>query len=486
MTPALDRRAWLRTAAAFGLGLAGAGPAGLVGCDRRRETMRVHLDLSLRPGGAQPSPGLPGLRTLVMDHLECLGGLTVLPWPAPDGPEDSRSRACFLRLAANLGTGTLALAVEVSYANGMRPAPRASGPLAPAAAFEWLTRNLPLRLQAYPSARLCPRDAGTFLPLLAALADEDDATRSQPILDLGRDLLRRDPDCATSHFLLGNQLYNQLLLHPLEQESQWQAFQAYRAGLELMPHHPRGVAGFAQLLADAGLHRDAFSLLEGALGTHPMVPRLYRSLCYVARTSGLLEVARRALQRVDQLTLGRAEMPSENAYLYLGDLQAFRTTCRAQDMGRDARIRFYLGYLALAEGDRAGAAAAFQAALAVPGGWYGFEELSALFLAALDGRATEAADRLKALAQKRAALRAPDGEFTFKLAEAAAFLGDRDRAMELGELAFTQGFGCTRWYERSPLFALARGTARYEALHQHLRERQAILESRFPPNRFKL
>ena len=188
MTPALDRRAWLRTAAAFGLGLAGAGPAGLVGCDRRRATMRVHLDLSLRPGGAQPSPGLPGLRTLVMDHLECLGGLTVLPWPAPDGPEDSRSRACFLRLAANLGTGTLALAVEVSYANGMRPAPRASGPLAPAAAFEWLTRNLPLRLQAYPSARLCPRDAGTFLPLLAALADEDDATRSQPILDLGRDL----------------------------------------------------------------------------------------------------------------------------------------------------------------------------------------------------------------------------------------------------------------------------------------------------------
>lgn len=486
MNAALDRRAWLRAAAALGLGLAGAGSAGLVGCDRQRETMRVHLDLTLQPGGPEPFPGLPGLHTLLVDHLECLGGLTVLPWPAPGGPEDARTRACFLRIGASLGPGTLALAVDVSYANGMRPAPRASGPLAPAAAFDWLTRNTPLRLQASAPSRLCPRDASAFAPLLAALVQEDEVSRSQSILNLSRELLRRDPDCATSHFLLGNQLYNQLLLHPLEQDSQWKAFQAYRAGLELMPHHPRGVAGFAQLLADAGLHRDAFSLLEGALADHPMVPRLYRSLGYVARTSGLLELARRALRRVDQLTLGLPGSPSENTYLYLGDFEAFRSSCRPQGTGRDARIRFYLGYLALADGDRAGAAAAFRSALAVPGGWYGFEELCALFLDALEGRPAEAAERLRALAQKRSALRAPDGEFTFKLAEAAAFLGDRDRAMELGELAFTQGFGCTRWYERSPLFAPARGTARYETLHQHLRERQSLLESRFPPNRFKL
>ena len=90
------------------------------------------------------------------------------------------------------------------------------------------------------------------------------------------------------------------------------------------------------------------------------------------------------------------------------------------------------------------------------------------------------------ITEKRSALRAPDGEFTFKLAEAAAFMGDRDRAVELGELAYIQGFGCTRWFEQSPLFAPARGTARWVALRQHLMERQATLESRFPPRRFNL
>ena len=83
-------------------------------------------------------------------------------------------------------------------------------------------------------------------------------------------------------------------------------------------------------------------------------------------------------------------------------------------------------------------------------------------------------------------LRISDGEFTLRMAEAAAFLGDPTLAMELAERAYTQGFDCTRWYERSPLLAPIRGTGRYGSLLQHLRERQAMLESRFPASKFGL
>ncbi|MBK8727617.1 MAG: hypothetical protein IPL96_16660 [Holophagaceae bacterium] len=481
---ALDRRAWLRAAAA--LGIAGVGPLALTGCDRRRETMRVHLDLVPKPAAAGPQLAFHGLRVLLVDHLEALGGLTVLPWPQAGHLQDSRSRACFLRVTATFGEASLALEVDAAYANGMKLEPRTCGPLPPAEALDWFTGNLPFRLRRVQAGRLCPGEAILFRPLLEALVQEDDAEQAASVLDLSRLLVRRFPDCATGHFLLANQLYNQLLLHPLDQESQWRGFQAYRAGLELLPHHPRGTVGLAQLQADAGLHRDAFDLLAGALGEHPFVPRLYASLCYVARTSGLLELARRSFQKVDELALGWMDSPGENTYLYLGDFEAFRKTCQLRGAGRDARVRFYLGYLALLEGNRPGAAAEFRASVAVPGGWYGFEQLSALYLAALEGRPAEAAALLQAIHQKRSALRAPDGEFTFKLAEAAAFLGDRDRATELAELAFTQGFGCTRWFERSPLFAPARGSARWDSLHQHLRERQSLLESRFSPRRFRL
>jgi hypothetical protein len=81
-------------------------------------------------------------------------------------------------------------------------------------------------------------------------------------------------------------------------------------------------------------------------------------------------------------------------------------------------------------------------------------------------------------------LRVSDGEFTLRMAEAAAFLGDSVLALELAERAYIQGFGCTRWYQQSPLLAPIRGTARFASLVQHLQERQAMLEQRFPLRRF--
>lgn len=481
MTRALARRDLLRGAAACGLGLAGLSAPALLGCGRRRDLRRVYL----RVEGAA---GLPsdGLGVLLADHLESLGGFAVLPWPAPDHPLPARSRATLLRLSPRLGDRGLAFDVEVSYPSGLRRPVLSLPPAEPLQTFTRLAGGLPLQLTPPSGEALCPGDGQVLAPLLEVLADEDDPRRGPERLAFSRALARAHPGCATAQFLYANQLYNQLLLHPLEQAVQWGAFQAYRAGLASVPDHPRGVSGFSQLLADSGLHRDGLSLLEAALGRHPAVPSLHRALAYLARTAGLLDLALRALAELGRLTDGQPRSHCENTYLYAGEAAAHRATCRLEGTGRDTRVHFYLGYLALAAGDRDGAREAFRAARTIPGGWYGFEGLASVLALALEDGRPEALARLKALADQRSALRAPDGEFTFKLAEVAAFLGQTDQALELGELAFTQGFGCTRWYERSPFLAPVRGTARWQVLHGHLLERQSLLESRYPPRRFGL
>lgn len=477
MSRGLPRRAWLQAAAAGALGLAGAPPA----CRRRREPARHGLHLAC-PGADE---GLhAGLALLLTDHLEALGSFTLVRKGGALSPGTPSGPILPLRVEAAIHAGTLALDLEAELPG--RTVRTASGPRAPLEAFRWLCGALGIQGRRARPEDLCPADPGLFPEVLRMMAGQDDAALGRQTFQLYQRIREASPDCATAHLLLGGQLYNQLLLHPLEQENQWRAFQAYRQALAALPGHPRGSEGFGRLLADAGLHREALDLLEGALRIHPSVPRLYAGLCYVARTCGLLDLARKSLREVERLTYGRTGLSTENAYLYLGEMERFLGTCAKEGTGRDTRVGFYLGYVALARGDRPAALREFQAAAAVPGGWYGFEALSTLFAEALEGRAEAAGARLQALAQQKSALRAPDGEFTFKLAEAAAFLGNRDRAAELAELAFTQGFGCTRWYEQSPLFAPVRLTDRWAPLHQHLRERESLLASRFPPRRFNL
>ena len=79
-----------------------------------------------------------------------------------------------------------------------------------------------------------------------------------------------------------------------------------------------------------------------------------------------------------------------------------------------------------------------------------------------------------------------DGEITQTLAGAYALLDEAPEAMELMRASFSQGFGCTRWYETNPLLASARKLPQWPWLQQHLRERQALFEARFSKASFGL
>ncbi|MBS1786059.1 MAG: hypothetical protein JST24_11575 [Acidobacteria bacterium] len=113
-----------------------------------------------------------------------------------------------------------------------------------------------------------------------------------------------------------------------------------------------------------------------------------------------------------------------------------------------------------------------------------FSDLCEIYALALQGDRVMALTKLRAFDEARGHLRVPDGELTFKVAEAYAYLGQVDDALTAAGRAFAQGFGCLAWYDRSPLFAPARGSLRWKAFRQHVVDRQTLLERNYPPDSF--
>jgi hypothetical protein len=116
----------------------------------------------------------------------------------------------------------------------------------------------------------------------------------------------------------------------------------------------------------------------------------------------------------------------------------------------------------------------------LPHGYPNIVRLSEIYDLILSGQKDVAWNKLREYDQERGSMRDPDGEFTLRLAEAYALMGDRASGMEMANRAFACGFGCTTWYEQSPLLEPLRGLPKWKALIQHLKERQALMEERFP------
>ncbi len=437
------------------------------------------------------------LSVFLQDHLEALGAPPTGLLPAlPDGPRlaELGERTLVVQPIARRHGSALGLELRQAWSGALRrgkPAWRGTviPPGPPAQVLREALQDLPLRLRSSEGLRMMPREPGGFWDLIRAQGWH----RFQPRLGeaqlLTERLLQSEPDCTTGWLVYGDILYRRLLSDPKSLSGVRESAESALASvLKRVPGHPRAAFLLSELHTDSGNQRDALEALREAQRHNPRAIAIYAGIAYAARTSGLLDLARRAADRSNQL-LPRIHsgFAAENTYLYLGDLAAFEHSLQERpNTPRDATILFYRGYLALARGQKEKARAWFQQAANQETGLGEFRLLSRAFGHIAAGEDLQALEALQHLERQRTGLRIPDGEFTFKMAEAHALLGRREASLDLLTRSFAQGFGCARWYRESPFLLSVRKAPRWPSLLARVEERQQLFSNRFTPRAFGL
>jgi tetratricopeptide (TPR) repeat protein len=430
---------------------------------------------------------------MIQDHLECEGRFAITSLTAmPTDLEPFLGQDKTLLVQIRPGRRGDDLDLSYGYVRGSRLSRgvpvswvdhRADG-LPPAQAFESFLKTFPEPMKR-PSTSLIPASAEVFWDLVRAGGWRLQNQHLDEAMALADQAVHRAPDCASAWILLGNLRYRWMLDHPEGfRQEQADTEACLQRGLDLAPFHPRGTFLLSLLKSDTGNQREALDLLLTARRKQAHNPTLLTGIAYAARGLGLLPLARRAMDLRDDLAFARLQPQSVDiTCLYTGEVQRFEASLQEQPghlRSTSGVLPFYRGYLALVRGDRPLAHREFQAAAALPNGYANIVRLSEIYDLILCGQKDEAWKKLREYDQERVGMREPDGEFTIRLAEAYALTGDRASAMDMANRAFARGFGCTAWYERSPMLEPLRGLPKWKALIQHLKERQALMEERFP------
>ena len=442
-------------------------------------------------GAGLDAPTARSLGSLLLDQMELRSPLAVTSLPRLPQPFQPEGELLVVRPWAAREGDRLRLSLDWAL---MGPGQAgawhaASPPLSdPAAAIEDAVSGLPIHL-APPDPALLPSGPAAFWGLLAA----DQAIHSNTGLDVATASAQRlageQPDCAALQATVAHLDTIRILQdpHPLDGRVDLALAAAERA-LKLEPGYPRALRFEARLLSDEGRQAQALDELQDGLRRHPHSMNLLFALDYTARTAGLMDIALATRAKIRALWAGAPEPPPIGfAYLYAGQMEAFEASFLAQPgEALDGFSEFNLGYAKLLRGQTAEAELHFGNAERDAATEAHFRALAKAFRLQIEGKAEDARAALDALDRSRVGLQVPDGEFTFTMAEAAAYLGEEGRAMDLAERAFSQGFTCSAWYRSSPFLAKLQALPRWRAILQHVDERRARLAAGRQPSDFGL
>ena len=443
------------------------------------------------PGAGLDASTAKSLGSLLLDQLELRSPMAVTLLPRLPQPFQPEGELLVIRpWAAREGDG-LRLSLDWALMGPGRTGAwhSVAPPLSdPAAAIEDAVSALPLRL-APANPALLPSGAPAFWNLLAA----DQAIHSNLDLDgaftRAQRLAADQPGCASLQATVAHLDTLRILQdpHPLDGRVDLALAAADRA-LKLEPGYPRALRFSARILSDEGRQGQALDELQDGLRRHPQSMNLLFALDYTARTAGLMDIALGARAKIQALWAGSPEPPPTGfAYLYAGQMEAFEASFRPQPGDPlDGFTEFNLGYALLLRGKEPEALAHFRAAEQDPVNEAHFRALAQAFRLQIEGKPDAARAALDTLDRSRVGLQVPDGEFTFTMAEAAAWLGEEGRAMDLAERAFSQGFTCSAWYRGSPFLAKLQALPRWRAILQHVDERRLRLAAGRRPSDFGL
>ncbi len=438
------------------------------------------------------------LRELLLMDLEATLPAVVIrreQIPSPDQMRILKGPSWILSLAATRTGSSLGLECSMipgeDFAQGKTKVEVLRlEPQSPRLALAWLRRLLPLNVHPTRSEGLYPPEDEQFWTLLEVVRLRrhtwpglQESSRLAEHLALGA------PQSLLGGLMHADTTYRVHMNNPRGQSQQLATTEArFAKVLQQAPWLPEAAFQSSQMLADAGRHAEALKILQEALLESPHTASLWSALCYSSRTAGLLDLAKGAWKRHGELVPDNLEPALvENTLLYLEDFDGFERTLEAQQgHWRTGIAHFYRGYLNLVKGRKDPAIQAFKDCETATLEVMEFDRLARVFRLSLEGKAEEALALLRDLDHHRVGLSVPDGEFTFKLAEAYALLGAQEEAVDLVKRALFQGFTCARWYERSPFLRDLQGLPRFRSLLATVQQRQALLAAKYPPSAFGL
>jgi serine/threonine protein kinase/tetratricopeptide (TPR) repeat protein len=282
---------------------------------------------------------------------------------------------------------------------------------------------------------------------------------------LARDLylkaVEADPSYAPAWARLGRVLRN-IGKYGRDSETRanyQRAEEAFQRAFALNPDLALAHNLYTYMEVETGRALNAMQRLLGRVRTRSNDPDLFAGLVQACRYVGLLEASVASYHRATRIDPAIATSVAHSYYM-LGQYQ------RATEVDSDRPPYIsVMAFIALGQFDEAKAIA--EAARAHAGAHPHVELMVQLFEAMLTGRAADGRQVLGALTDF-AGFNDPEGWYYW--AQGAAFLEDRDYALELLTRAVTTGFACPRALESTPLFDGLRSSAEFAHLVAHARE----------------
>jgi len=451
------------------------------------------------PGEGITTQEAHAISEMFANLLEGCGKVAVTRIAASALPDEgpipgATARTFVIRLFPRRAAGGLSLGVALSPGGAFRHRDilraQPGGPTTPQEAFRQAWRSLPLRLPRERVDLFLPKDAGLFWRLVHLHGEGMRTSRLDASIEEIRQILRQEPDCLEALALMGRlHIVRAYKVRGRRPEGFSDALQALERAVAAPEVHPLACADLVGLRVESGQARLVLDQLLDTLHRCPDSPRLLLATSYAGRTSGLMGLALAASRRYRRISLPEGRPISlDRAFLYAGDLASYEQTLDRNAWSDDPYMLFQRAHLALMHGDRTGAREFFLAASRPREDASPLAGSAALisraFLELLDGQMDRARELLREDERLRESGAILDGEELVNLVEAYVLLGDIPKGFALAERAFAQGFGCLAWFERNPLLDGLRASPRWPALQQSLRERQEMLQRRFPPRSY--
>jgi DNA-binding winged helix-turn-helix (wHTH) protein/TolB-like protein len=263
-------------------------------------------------------------------------------------------------------------------------------------------------------------------------------------------------------------------------EAYRKAQEAYEKSLALDPAQIVSRVYMANLLTDTGRPERAVPLLKEALSVNPNFAEADWELSYAYRFGGLLnesvELAERARTLDPSVKLNTSAI---NAYLYLGEYDRFLNSLPSGES--DAYTLFYRGFAEYHLGRRMDAQRDFNRAYELDPTLLQTRIGKALSLSS-ESQSKKGLELLRATEAQLSQSGVRDPEAMYKLAEAYAVLGDKDRALQMMRHSIESGFFCYPYFVRDPLLESIRSEPQFSELMHTARHRYEEFQRSFTPS----